>query len=48
MNMLRPLGDEVLRLPGDFEHLARAGIDLPGDEKGMSCSVTFQNPHPVA
>ena len=34
MNMLRPLGDEVLRLPGDFEHLARAGIDLLVTKRG--------------
>ena len=29
MNMLRPLGNEVLRFPRDFQHLPRAAIDLP-------------------
>ncbi len=33
MDVLRPLRDEKLRLPGDLEHFAGAAIDLSGDEK---------------
>ena len=34
MDVLGALGDEKLGLPRDLEHLARATVDLPGDEEG--------------
>ena len=34
MNMLGPLRNEIVRLPGDLKHFSGSGKNLSGDEEG--------------